>query len=111
MCSTRRGSRCCSTFRARWLIARRALEKHASDPDHTKPKERPPSDPAQLVDKAIAYWGGVRLTDHTRNALLAYAEKTMAAAIADEGRQRAFPVMTYNALRHLVAVSPEMQTA
>ena len=35
----------------------------------------------------------------------------MAAAIADEGRQRAFPMMTYNALRHLVAVSPEMQTA
>jgi hypothetical protein len=53
----------------------------------------------------------VRLSDHTRKALLAYAEKTMAAAIADDDRQRSFPMMTYNALRHLVAVSPEMQTA
>jgi uncharacterized protein (DUF1800 family) len=100
-----------SRFRARWLIARRALEKHAFNPEHASPKDRPPSDPAQLVDKAIAFWGGVRLTDHTRKALVAYAEKTMAAAIADESRQRAFPMMTYNALRHLVAVSPEMLTA
>ena len=68
-------------------------------------------DPGKLVDKAVSYWGGVRLTDHTRKALLDYATKTMAAAIADEGRQRAFPIMTYNALRHLVAISPEMQTA
>ena len=35
----------------------------------------------------------------------------MAAAIADEDRQKTFPLMTYNALRHLAAVSPEMQTA
>jgi hypothetical protein len=63
------------------------------------------------VDEAVAFWGGVRLSDHTRKALLAYAEKTMAAAIADDDRQRSFPMMTYNALRHLVAVSPEMQTA
>jgi hypothetical protein len=35
----------------------------------------------------------------------------MGAAIADEGRLKAFPPMTLNALRHLVAVSPEMQSA
>ena len=35
----------------------------------------------------------------------------MAAAIADDDRQKSFPVMAYNALRHLAAVSPEMQTA
>jgi uncharacterized protein (DUF1800 family) len=100
-----------SRFRARWLIARRALERHAFNAEHASPKDRPPADPAQLVDKAISFWGGVRLSDHTRKALLAYAEKTMAAAIADDDRQRSFPMMTYNALRHLVAVSPEMQTA
>jgi uncharacterized protein (DUF1800 family) len=100
-----------SRFRARWLIARRALERHAFNAEHASPKDRPPSDPVKLVDEAVAFWGGVRLSDHTRKALLAYAEKTMAAAIADDDRQRSFPTMTYNALRHLVAVSPEMQTA
>jgi hypothetical protein len=100
-----------STFRARWLIARRALEKHAFSPDHVAPADRPPADPVKLVDKALGWWGGLRVSTQTRGALLDYAQKAMAAAIADEGRQRAFPVMTYNGLRHLAAVCPEMQTA
>ena len=35
----------------------------------------------------------------------------MGAAVADDDRQRKFPPMTLNALRHLVAASPEMQTS
>ena len=100
-----------STFRARWLIARRALQKHASNPDHTKPADRPPADPVKLVDRALGWWGSLQVSPNTRKAMLDYAQKTMAAAVADEDRQKSFPVMTYNALRHLAAVSPEMQTA
>ena len=100
-----------STFRARWLIARRALHKHAVNPEHAKRGDRPPGDPQKLVDRALGWWGSLRVSPSTRSSLLDYAQKTMAAAIADEGRQRTFPVMTYNALRHLAAVSPEMQTA
>ena len=51
------------------------------------------------------------MTDATRGALLAYARKVMGAAIADNGRLKSVPPMTLNALRHLIAVSPEMQTA
>jgi uncharacterized protein (DUF1800 family) len=100
-----------STFRARWLIARRALQKHSFNPDHVAPADRPPADPTKLVDRALGWWGGLRVSQATRAALTEYAGKTMAAAIADDGRQRAFPVMAYNGLRHLAAVSPEMQTA
>ncbi len=100
-----------SRFRARWLIARRALHKHAFNAEHASLGDRPPSDPEKLVDRSLGWWGSLRVSPHTRGALLAYAQKTMAAAIADEGRQKSFPLMTYNALRHLAAVSPEMQTA
>ncbi len=100
-----------STFRARWLIARRALHKHAVNPEHAKPADRPPADPQKLVDSALGWWGSLRVSPNTRASLLDYAEKTMASAIADEGRQKTFPLMTYNGLRHLAAVSPEMQTA
>ena len=100
-----------STFRARWLIARRALQKHALNPDHTAPSDRPPADPAKLVDRALGWWGSLQVSSQTRQALMDYAGKTMDAAIADENRQKAFPVMAYNGLRHLAAVSPEMQTA
>jgi hypothetical protein len=65
----------------------------------------------KLVDRALGWWGSLRVSPQTRASLLAYAEKTMAAAVADDYRQKAFPLMTYNGLRHLAAVSPEMQTA
>ena len=67
------------------------------------------ADPVKLVDRALGWWGTEVF--RTRKALLDYAQKTMDAAIADENRQKQFPVMAYNALRHLAAVSPEMQTA
>ena len=100
-----------SSFQARWLIARRALQKHALNPDHARPSERPPADPQKLVDLALGWWNSLQVSPHTSAALLDYASKTMAAAVADPDRQKTFPLMTYNALRHLVAVSPEMQTA
>jgi uncharacterized protein (DUF1800 family) len=100
-----------STFRARWLIARRALQVHAANPDTAIPADRPPGDPVKLVDMALGCWGSPEVSSNTRSALLAFAEKTMGAAIADPDRQRTFPVMVYNALRHLAAVCPEMQTA
>jgi len=85
------------------------LKKHAYHPDHTK-RGVVPSDPSKLVDRALSFWG-VRVSDTTRRSLLTYAQKTMGAAVADDDRQRKFPPMTLNALRHLVAASPEMQTA
>jgi uncharacterized protein (DUF1800 family) len=99
-----------STFRARWLLARRVLQKHSYNPEHTRRGEVP-SDPDKLVARAIEFWGGPQLTDQTRNALLAFARNAMGAAVADDNRQRSFPPMTLNALRHLIAVSPEMQTS
>ncbi len=99
-----------STFRARWELAGRVLKKHTLSPDHTK-RGTVPSDPEGLVDRALAFWGSPPVSDTTRKSLLAFAEKAMGAAVADDNRQKSFPPMTLNALRHLVAVSPEMQTA
>ena len=98
-----------STFQARWNMAGRVLKKHTLHPDHTR-RGTVPADPAKLVDSAVSFWG-VPLTQATRDSLVGYARKVMGAAIADDGRQKAFPPMTLNALRHLVAVSPEMQTS
>ena len=95
---------------ARWLLARRVLQKHALNPDHTRRGEVP-AEPEKLVERAVEFWGGPALSDSTHAALVAYATKVMGAAVADDGRLKAFPPMTLNALRHLVAVAPEMQTA
>ena len=90
-------------------MAGRVLKKHTLSPDHTR-RGTVPADPGKLVDSAISFWGAP-VTPATRDSLLAYARKVMGAAVADDGREKSFPPMTLNALRHLVAVSPEMQTA
>jgi len=61
-------------------------------------------------NRPVSFWG-IEVSDTTRRALVSYATKVMGAAVADEDRQRKFPPMTLNALRHLVAASPEMQTS
>ncbi len=99
-----------STFRARWELAGRVLKKHTLSPEHTK-RGYVPGDPEQLVNRALAFWGSPPISETTRKGLLAFAEQAMGAAVADDNRQKSFPPMTLNALRHLVAVSPEMQTA
>jgi uncharacterized protein (DUF1800 family) len=99
-----------STFRARWHLAGRVLRKHAIHPEKHKGYDLP-SDPDKLVNRALEFWGSPGVTDETRATLLRLAQRTMAAAVADDYRQKAFPAMALNALRHLVAVSPEMQTA
>jgi len=99
-----------STFRARWQLAGRALRKHAVHPERTKGVDVP-RDPEKLVNRALEFWGSPPISDETRAALLAFAGKVMAAAVADDYRQKAFPVMALNGLRHLIAASPEMQTA
>ena len=55
-----------STFRARWLIARRALQKHASTPTTRAPADRPPADPDKLVDLALGWWGVAACLPQTR---------------------------------------------
>jgi hypothetical protein len=100
-----------STFQARWLIARQALQNFALNPNATPSHERPPSDPAKLVGWALGWWGNPSVSTQTYNALLSYAQTVMATALADPQRMEQFPIMTYNALRHLAACSPEVQTA
>ena len=57
----------------------------------------------------VARQGSIFLT--TGSELRSNHGRVLLTVIADDGRQKAFPVMAYNGLRHLAAVSPEMQTA
>ena len=85
-----------ATFRARWFIA--ALVQGATTPTDT------PSDPAQLVDSAIALLG--HADDHAADA---GAARRLREGAARSGRSTPGDVET--ALRRLVASSPDLQTA
>lgn len=87
-----------ATFRGRWFVAANALAPFRLD-------ERgggSPAKPATLVVQATQLLGEPALTAKTRHALLSFA----AAALQVANR-----AVVENALRQLVAVSPELQAA
>ena len=83
-----------ATFRGRWWLVNYALE---------------PFDAEKLVDRAVAFWGTPILTWATRRTLTDFATRAIEAANASWKRET-YPVLIQNALRQLVAISPDYQT-
>ena len=98
-----------ATFRGRWVAATRAVAPIALDPDPAKT----PYDSAETIEtavaKAIEFWGNPSVTPTSHSALVRFAKE--ADALADTRWKRAsYPILRQNALRMLVATSPDMQT-
>jgi uncharacterized protein (DUF1800 family) len=96
-----------ATWRGRWWIAQYALDPHALDPG----KAAQPYDAAKLVQSALAFWHNPPLADASLRALQTFAGNALADAKSQRWKQQQYPPMVLNALRHLVAVSPELQAA
>jgi uncharacterized protein (DUF1800 family) len=96
-----------ATFRGRWHLANYALERYTKDPDAARGTE--PFDAAALVQRAVAFWGSPTLSTPTRNALVDFAGRALATADAT-WKQETYPVLVQNALRQLIAISPDYQT-
>jgi uncharacterized protein (DUF1800 family) len=93
-----------ATFLARWNIAGRVLRPVVLETD-----DKAPLDAEKLLARALAFWGRPRLTPPTKRALKTFA----AHAVADADRKwkkEQYPPLIENALRHLIAVSPDQQT-
>ena len=96
-----------ATWRGRWWIAQYVLQPYALDPG----KAAQPYDAAALLDGALAFWNHPTLTDSTHAALLTFAKNALSDARAASWKRTQYSVMTQNALRQLIAVSPDLQTA
>jgi uncharacterized protein (DUF1800 family) len=97
------------TFLARWRIAQTALEPYAFDPGHSRLRIKPTAD--SVLGNALTFWRHPDLSPQTTGAIRTFAARTVAAAADDPDKLRAFPLMAANGARHLIATSPEMQTA
>ena len=76
-------------------------------------REKVPADAETLLRRARAFWGNPSLTPVTEKVLRSAARRALAAgASAHERSDRMLaPASVENVLRHLVAMSPEMQAA
>jgi hypothetical protein len=96
-----------ATWRGRWWIAQAALDPYALDPDHTTR----PYDATKLLASALGFW-------HSRRSERPRARRSGRSPTARSptppaptGKKQAYPPMVTNALRQLIAVSPELQAA
>ena len=64
----------------------------------------------KLVERALAFWGNPTMSDATRRSLTNFAKAALGTA-RSTWKQQQYPVLTENALRMLVAVSPDYLTA
>jgi len=96
-----------ATWRGRWWIAQYVLRPYALDPG----KATQPFDANALVDNALAFWHRPTLTRSTHQALAGFAQNALADARSATWKRKQYAVMAQNALRHLIAVSPDFQTA
>jgi uncharacterized protein (DUF1800 family) len=96
------------TFRARWVLARQAITKFTLD--YNRPAKTPSNSADAIIDRALAYWDNPKLTRDTRAALKVFTLRALADGGSDSSNQARYAVIAENALRQLVAVSPDFQT-
>jgi uncharacterized protein (DUF1800 family) len=96
-----------STFRGRWLAANALAMQDVID---TAAPYDDDETPTAAVKKALSFWANPVLGPRTRKCLMNFAQ-TVEQAVPDESQKSSFRAMRQNALRLLIATSPDLQTS
>jgi len=94
-----------ATFRARWDIAGYAIRPRVLK----ETAKGVPREAGKLVDRAQTLLGRPTLTGQTEAALARFAKRALADA-NDRWKKEQYPPLIENALRHLLATAPDLQT-
>ena len=94
-----------ATYRARWIIASYAIRPHVLDSG----KAKLPYDANKLLHRAEAFLGEPSLTAHTHAELKHFAKRALSDAHSSWKKEQ-YPALVENALRQLLASSPDLQT-
>ena len=65
----------------------------------------------KLLAAALGFWHQPPLGKTTHQALQTFAHRALHDAAGTDWKKQQYPPMVDNALRHLIAVSPELQAA
>lgn len=95
-----------STFRGRWSAVSQITRSDELGDDGYDPSETP----AQALDRALGYWANPALSAATRERLLAFG-RDVEERITASWQEDTYRALRQNALRVLVATSPDMQAA
>jgi uncharacterized protein (DUF1800 family) len=98
-----------ATYLARWRSAGQALNAYRLDAN--KPPKGLPATAEGQVALALRFWAEPHLTEKTHALLLSFARRSLQDAAKQSWKQKSYPALLQNALRHLVVMSPDYQTA
>jgi uncharacterized protein (DUF1800 family) len=98
-----------NTFRGRWAIANEALGTFTLEQKKGKKPPKVPGDPEGIVLGALALFGNPTIRKETHAELLAFARGSLKGATG--WKADAYPPLVMNAVRQLLAVSPDLQTS
>ena len=94
-----------SSYRGRWIAASYITrEDEASDESYDSDET-----PVQAVDRALRYWGGPTIATGTRTDLVNFGRDVEGSIVAD-WQETSYRALRQNALRLMLATSPDMQT-
>jgi hypothetical protein len=101
-----------STARARWEMANYVVAKTYPNPwpAEGEPEYNPTEDPAAALASAMVYWGNPPLSAESQQCIAAFAQSCLPGEMA-EWEQSPYRAIRQNALRMLIATSPDMQVS
>ncbi len=101
-----------STVKARWEIASYVTAKTYPNPwpAEGEPEYSPTEEPAAALAGALAYWGNPQLSSESEQCIAAFAQSCLSEPLA-EWQQSPYRALRQNALRVLIATSPDMQVS
>jgi uncharacterized protein (DUF1800 family) len=99
-----------ATFRGRWAIANEALGKFTVEQKRGRKPPDVPRTPEKIVANAVYLLGSPQIRPETEAALVRFARSALGTADEDWKRD-SYPPLVLNAVRQLLAVSPDLQVA
>ncbi len=101
-----------STLKARWEIANYVVANTYPNPwpAEGEPEYDPTETAAQALASALAYWGQPPLSSESLQCIAAFAQSCLPGEMA-EWEQSPYRAIRQNALRMLIATSPDLQVS
>jgi hypothetical protein len=102
-----------STVKARWEIATYVMDKTFPNPwpSEGEPEYSKTEDPAAALASALAYWANPPLSAESMQCITTFAETCPVGSSETEWEESPNRAMRQNALRMLIATSPDLQVS
>jgi hypothetical protein len=102
-----------STAKARWEIASYVTDRTYCNPwpGEGEPRYSETEEPGAALQSAIAYWASPGLSGESEGCIAAFAQSCLNGVASAEWQQSPYRAIRQNALRMLIATSPDMQVS